>query len=216
MTIDTLSFYVNEAGISRLLPVVEIATSVVRSMSSPPDVVQQTPAVDSMSSLPAAYPGARPALESSSPSIGSNILCDPPPSPTTAYCADYDAYHFVGIGDFSLHEISRCGDPRGGSAAIYPTVSECQRALDALTLHSTPYDVNYVEGLYSDYPCSDDDSYHEAKGQLKNPAAQVLRTPLLLAADTSSTPTPTCSSTPVRMLARMTSTPSLAARSKTA
>jgi hypothetical protein len=81
-------------------------------------------------------------------------------------CIDYDAYHFVGSGDFS-HEISGCGDPRGGTAAIYPTVSKCQRALKALTLQSPPYDPNYVEGPYSDYTCSDDNFYPKTKGKVE-------------------------------------------------
>jgi hypothetical protein len=63
----------------------------------------------------------------------------------------------MGTGDFSSYEIFGCGDPRDGTAAIYPTVSECQRALDALTLQRIPYNPNYVKGLYSDYMCSDDD-----------------------------------------------------------
>jgi hypothetical protein len=70
--------------------------------------------------------------------------------------------------DFSSHEISGCDDPYGGSAAIYPTICECQKALDALNLHSMPYDVDYIEGIYSDYTCSDDDFYPEAKGAMKN------------------------------------------------
>jgi hypothetical protein len=59
----------------------------------------------------------------------------------------------------------------GGTAAIYPTISECERALSALTLHPTPYDLEYVEGLYSDYTCSDDDVYPEAKGEIGNSAS---------------------------------------------
>jgi hypothetical protein len=31
-----------------------------------------------------------------------------------------------------------------------------------------PYDPDYVEGLYSDYTCSDDDFYPEAKGKIGN------------------------------------------------
>jgi hypothetical protein len=46
-------------------------------------------------------------------------------------------------------------------------ISECQRALDALTLQPIPYDPNYVEGLYSNYTRSDDDFYPEAKGKVK-------------------------------------------------
>jgi hypothetical protein len=74
----------------------------------------------------------------------------------------------VGIGDFSPHEIAGCEDPRGGTAAIYLMISECERALNALTLEPTPCDPDYVEGLYSDYTCSDDDVYPEAKGKIGN------------------------------------------------
>jgi hypothetical protein len=74
----------------------------------------------------------------------------------------------MGDGDFSLHEIAGCEDPRGGTAAVYPTFFECERALNALTLQPTPYDPDYVEGLYSDHTCSDDDFYPEAKGKIGN------------------------------------------------
>jgi hypothetical protein len=75
----------------------------------------------------------------------------------------------VGAGDFSSHEIAGCEDPRGGTAAVYPTISECERALNALTLCTASYDPDYVEGLYSDYTCSDDDDvYPEAKGKIGN------------------------------------------------
>jgi hypothetical protein len=77
----------------------------------------------------------------------------------------------VGAGDFSSHEIAGCEDPRGGIVAVYPTISECERALNALTLRPTPYDPDYVEGLYSDYTCSDDDVYPEAKGKIGNSAS---------------------------------------------
>jgi hypothetical protein len=50
-------------------------------------------------------------------------------------------------------------------------ISECERALNALMLQPTPYDPDYVEGLYSDYTCSDDDVYPEAKGKLGNSAS---------------------------------------------
>jgi hypothetical protein len=112
-----------------------------------------------------------PRLETSTPSVGSNDFQDPPPSPTAAYCVECDAYHFMGAGDFSSHEIAGCEDPQGGTAAIYPTISECEQVLDALTLHPTPYDPEYVEGLYSDYTCSDDDVYPEAKGKIGNSAS---------------------------------------------
>jgi hypothetical protein len=107
----------------------------------------------------------------STPSVGSNDFQDPPPSPTTTYCVECDAYHFVGARDFSAHEIAGCEDPQGSTAAIYPTISECERALNALMLHPIPYDPDYVEGLYSDYTCSDDDIYPEAKGKIGNLAS---------------------------------------------
>jgi hypothetical protein len=47
-------------------------------------------------------------------------------------------------------------------------ISECEWALNALTLQPTPYDPDYVEGLYSDYTCSDDDVYPEAEGKIGN------------------------------------------------
>jgi hypothetical protein len=79
----------------------------------------------------------------------------------------------VGAEDFLSHEIAGCEDPRGGTAAVYPTISECERALNALTLRTVPYDPDYVEGLYSDYTCSDDDDdvYPEAKGKIDTSAS---------------------------------------------
>jgi hypothetical protein len=50
-------------------------------------------------------------------------------------------------------------------------ISECERALNALTLRPTPYDPEYVEGLCSNYTCSDDDIYPEAKGKIANSAS---------------------------------------------
>jgi hypothetical protein len=102
------------------------------------------------------------------PSVGSNDFEAPPPSLTTAYCADCNAYHFVGAGDFSSHKIAGCEDPRGGTAAVYPMISKCERALNALMLRTTPYDPDYVKGLYSDYTCSDGDVYPKAKGKIGN------------------------------------------------
>jgi hypothetical protein len=74
----------------------------------------------------------------------------------------------MGSGDFSPHEISGCEDPLGGTAMIYPTISKCEQALDALTLQPTPYKLDYVEGLYSDYTCSNDDLYPKAKEMISN------------------------------------------------
>jgi hypothetical protein len=74
-------------------------------------------------------------------------------------------WRFLGSRDRQLQR------PSGGTAAIYPTISECERALNALTLQPTPYDPDYVEGLYSDYTCSDDNVYPEAKGKIGNSAS---------------------------------------------
>jgi hypothetical protein len=114
-------------------------------------------------------------LKTSTLSVGSNDFEDPPPSPTTAYCVDCDTYHYVGAGDFSSHEISSYEDPQGGTAAVYLTISECDWALNALTLCTASYDPDYVEGLYSDYTCSDDDDdiYPEAKGKIGNSASSI-------------------------------------------
>jgi hypothetical protein len=74
----------------------------------------------------------------------------------------------MGIRDFSPHEITGCEDSHGGTAAIYPTISECEWALNALTLQPMHYDPDYIEGLYSDYTCSDNDVYPKAKGKIGN------------------------------------------------
>jgi hypothetical protein len=120
--------------------------------------------------IPLASSEEEPRLKISTPSAGSNDFEEPPPSPTTAYCVDCDAYHYVGARDFSSHEIAGYEDPRGGTAVVYPTIPECEWALNALTLHTEPYDPDYVEGLYSDYTCSDDDDdvYPEARGKIGN------------------------------------------------
>jgi hypothetical protein len=47
-------------------------------------------------------------------------------------------------------------------------ISGCERALNALTLQPASYDPDYIKGLYSDYTCSDDDFYLEAKGKIGN------------------------------------------------
>jgi hypothetical protein len=166
MAFGLFSFHVDNNGVAELISVGD---------SAPPATTPSTPLVtegnpSATAPLASLVPlEEEPRLEDSTLSVGSNDFKDPPPSPTTAYCADCDAYHFVGAGDFSSHEIAGCEDPRGGTAAVYPTISECERALNALTLRTVPYDLDYVEGLYSDYTCSDDDDvYPEAKGKIGN------------------------------------------------
>jgi hypothetical protein len=139
------------------------------SDSAPPATDPRTsPAIGDIPSIATPLTPSKEELRTgtSTPSVGSNDFQDPPPSPTTAYCVECDDYHFVGAGDFSAHKIAGCEEPQGGTAAIYPTISKCERALNTLTLHPTPYDPDYVEGLYSDDTCSDDDIYPEAKGKI--------------------------------------------------
>jgi hypothetical protein len=159
---------VDNDGVAELISVSDSTPPAAAPSASP--VIEGNPST----TIPLAPSEEEPRLETSTPSVGSNDFEDPPPSPTIAYCVDCDAYHYVGIGDFSSHEIAGCEDPRGGTAAIYPTISECERDLNALTLCPTPYDPDYVEGLYSDYTCSDDDDddvYPEAKGEIGNSAS---------------------------------------------
>jgi hypothetical protein len=164
------SFHVDDNGVTELISVGD---------SAPPAMTPGTPPVTggnpSATALlaPLAPLEEEPRLEELTPSVGSNGFEDPPPSPTTAYCIDCDAYHYVGAGDFSFHEIAGCEDPREGTAAVYPTISECERALNALMLRTAPYYPDYVKGLYSDYTCSDDDDdvYPKAKGKIGNSAS---------------------------------------------
>jgi hypothetical protein len=166
MAFRLFNFHMDNDGVAELVSVSDL-TPPARAPSTSP-VVEGNPSTI----IPLAPSEEEPRLETSTPSVGSNDFKDPPPSPTTAYCVDCDAYHYVGAGDFSSHEIAGCKDPRGGTTAIYPTISECERALNALTLCPTPYDPDYVKGLYSDYTCSDDDDvYPEAKGKIGNSAS---------------------------------------------
>jgi hypothetical protein len=163
-------FHLDNNGVTELISVGD---------SAPPATTLGTPPVTGGNPsttaplAPSAPQEEEPRLEDSTPSVGSNGFEDPPPSPTTAYCIDCNAYHYVGAEDFSSYEIAGCEDPRGGTAAVYPTISECERALNALTLHTAPYDPDYVEGLYSDYTCSDDDDdvYPEAKRKIGTSAS---------------------------------------------
>jgi hypothetical protein len=170
MAFGMFSFHVDNNRVAELISVGD---------SAPPATTPGTPPVTGGNPsataplAPSAPLEEEPRLEDSTPSVGSNGFEDPPPSPTTAYCVDCDAYHYVGARDFSSHEIAGCEDPRGGTTTVYPTISECERALNALTLRTAPYDPDYVEGLYLDYTCSDDDDdiYPKAKGKIGTSAS---------------------------------------------
>jgi hypothetical protein len=167
MAFGLFNFHVDSNGAMELLSIGESAP-LVAEMTIPPAVGGKP-----STSAPLAPSEEEPKLKTPIPSVGSNNFEDPPPSPTTAYCIDCNAYHYVGAEDFSSHEIAGCEDPRGGTAAVYPTISEYDRALNALTLRTVPYDPDYIEGLYLDYTCSDDDDdvYPEAKGKIGNSAS---------------------------------------------
>jgi hypothetical protein len=163
MAFGLFNFHVDDDRVVELISVSDLTPPAVDPSTSL--AIGDTPST----TTPLAPSEEEPRLETSTPSVGSNDFQDPPPSPTTAYCVECDAYHFVGAGDFSSYEIAGCEDPRGGTAAIYPTKSKCEQALNALMLRPTPYEPDYVEGLYSDYTFSDDDDvYPEAKGKIGN------------------------------------------------
>jgi hypothetical protein len=165
MAFGLFNFHMDDDGANELISIGE-SIPLATDPSTPPAIGGTT-----LTATPSMPSEEDPRLETSTPSVESNDFQDPPLSPTTAYCVECDAYHFVGAGDFSSHEIAGCEDPRGGTAAIYPMISECERALNALTLQPTPYDPDYIEGLYSDCTCSDDDVNPEAKGKIGNSAS---------------------------------------------
>jgi hypothetical protein len=161
MAFELFNFHVDNDGVAELISISDSTPPAAAPSTSP--VIEGDPSM----TIPLAPSEEEPRLKILTPSVGLNDFEDPPPSPTTAYCVDCDAYHYVGARDFSSHEIAGCEDPRGGTAAVYPMISEWERALNALTLRTAPYDPDYVEGLYSDYTCSDDDDdvYPEARGR---------------------------------------------------
>jgi hypothetical protein len=171
MAFGLFNFHVNSNGVAELISISDSTPPVVET-STPPAVGGNPPTI-----MPLAPLEEESRLKTLTPSVGSNNFEEPPPSLATAYCVDRDAYHYVGARDFSSHEIAGCEDPWGGTAAVYPTISECERALNALTLRTAPYDLDYVKGLYSNYTCSDDDDdddddvYPEAKGKIGNSAS---------------------------------------------
>jgi hypothetical protein len=162
MAFGLFNFHVDSNDVAELISISE-STPPVANPSTPPAIGGNTSTTTSL-----APSEEEPRQETSTPSVGSNDFQDPPPSPTTAYCVERDAYHFLGAEDFLAHEIASCEDPRGVTAAMYLMIFECKQALNALMLQPTPYDPDYVEVLYLDYTCSDDDVYPEAKGKIGN------------------------------------------------
>jgi hypothetical protein len=108
MAFGLFNFHVHNDGVAELISV---------SDSTPPAAAPNTSLVIEgipSTTIPLTSLEKEPRLKISTPSVGSNDFKDPPPSPTTVYCIDCDAYDYVGAGDFSSHEIAGCEDPRGG------------------------------------------------------------------------------------------------------
>jgi hypothetical protein len=127
MAFELFNFHVDSDGAMELLSIGDSAPLMAETTTPP--AVGGKPSTSAL----LAPSEEEPKLKISTLSVGSNDFEDPPPSPTTAYCVDCDAYHYVGAGDFSSHEIAGCEDPRGGGAQQLST----RRYLSAIGL-STP------------------------------------------------------------------------------
>jgi hypothetical protein len=114
MVFGLFNFHVDSNGAAELISISE-STPLAADPSTPSAAGESTPTTTSSTPLE-----EEPRLETSTPSVGSNDFQDPPPSPTTAYCIECDAYHFVGVGDFLAHEIAGREDPRGGHRCHLP------------------------------------------------------------------------------------------------
>jgi hypothetical protein len=114
MSFGLFNFHMDSSGAIELLSITESAP--LEAETTKPSAIEGKPSTGA--SLASSEEG--PKLKISTPSVGSNDFEDPPPSPTTAYCVDCDAYHYVGVGDFSSHEIAGCEDPRGGHSSCLP------------------------------------------------------------------------------------------------
>jgi hypothetical protein len=102
MAFGLFNFHVDNDGVAELISV---------SDSTPPAVDPSASLVikgNPSTTMPLVPSEEEPRLETLTPSVGSNDFQDPPPSPTTAYCIECDAYHFMGARDFSSYEIVGC------------------------------------------------------------------------------------------------------------
>jgi hypothetical protein len=112
MAFGLFNFHVDSNGAMELLSVAESAP--LMAEKTKPPTIGGKPSTGA--SLASSEERSKP--KTLTPSVGSNDFEDPPPSPTTAYCVGCDAYHYVGAGDFSSHEIAGCEDPRGGAQQL--------------------------------------------------------------------------------------------------
>jgi hypothetical protein len=131
MAFGLFNFRVDDDGVAELISISD-STPPMADPSTPP-AIGGTPSTTTL--LTPSEEELK--LETSTPSVGSNDFQDPPPSPTTAYCVECDAYHFVGAGDFSSHEIAGCEDPRGGHCRHLP--DNIRMRTGSQRPHTSPY-----------------------------------------------------------------------------
>jgi hypothetical protein len=112
MAFRLFNFHVNNDGVAELISISDLTPPAAAPSTSP--VIEGNPS----STIPLASSEEEPRQFFLTPSVGSNDFENPPPSPTTAYYVDCDVYHYVGIGDFSSHEIADCEDPWGGALQL--------------------------------------------------------------------------------------------------
>jgi hypothetical protein len=105
MTLGLFNFHMDDDGATELISIIK-STPLVADLNTPL-AIGGTP----LTATPPMSSEEDPRLETSTPLVWLNDFQDPPPSPTTAYCIECDAYHFVGTRDFSPHEIAGCEDP---------------------------------------------------------------------------------------------------------
>jgi hypothetical protein len=137
MAFGLFSFHVDGNGVAELISIRDSAPPAM-TPGAPP-ATGGNPSVTAPQA-PSAPPEEEPRLEELTPSVGSNGFEDPPPSPTTAYYDGCDAYHYVGAGDFSSHEIAGCEDPRGAqqlSTRQYPSASGLSTPSRSVLRHMT-------------------------------------------------------------------------------
>jgi hypothetical protein len=100
MAFGLFNFHMDNDGVAELISISDSMLLAVAPSASP--AIEGNPST----TMPLAPSEEEPRLETLTPSVGSNDFEDPPPSPTTTYCVDCDAYHYVGVRDFSSHEIT--------------------------------------------------------------------------------------------------------------
>jgi hypothetical protein len=115
MAFGLFSFHVDGNGLAELISVGDFVPPTTTPGTLPVTGGNLSTTAPSAPSTPIEE---EPSLKELTPSVGSNGFEDPPPSPTTAYCVDCDAYHYVGARNFSSHDIAGCEG--GGHGSCLP------------------------------------------------------------------------------------------------